>query len=313
MTGIIDNRKKYKKKDIISIKKNDDFYRIYHVTDKNGESFIFKDISLCPNYIYHELLIKYLAKYVNINCVNPSVISINTIGIKFSEKIGIKEESCTEDGYKLYLGYDIMDEYLDFLIKTDNTKMLEEQSSPNMSRTDIMKNYMNNLKNIYEALCYFFKNNPNKNIIIEELYDELMKRFCFDYITMQDDRSLGNWGILINDEGRVKFAKMFDNEEAFNSSYVPEQKVLNCNEKKDEILDVFFNNMIPKYKDMFVNMYNELTPEVLQDMIIRMELENGKIESNIYKVELIKNYESNYRRITNILKKNNLLKDTKIR
>lgn len=318
MATIIENRKKINKDDIEFITGLENHNGIYNVILSNNEEYYFKDFSLIEKEnIYNELLSSYLAKQVGIRCVNSKVASINNSNKKYNEKIGLLEESYLEQGYKSYVGYDIMENYLDYLIENNIISIDEKYLNGELSKTDYMSLNMNNLKCIYDSLKYFFKEYENSDELVEEIFTEIIKRFSFDYITMQGDRSLNNWSILVGVNKHPKLAKMYDNEYAFSFEYTPEQKVINQNENTNEILENFFNNeffnktfsskKIKEFHNIFIEVYKNLTPDTFFELLVRMEYINGEFESVRYKNDLIEKYEQNYERITNYLEKINMI------
>lgn len=271
--------------------KMDNLFEVYKYED-DGDNKVFKynvsfDKLIFPDeadnltpldYMYREILISYLARYANINCVKPRFA-------KYNDRYGIIEENFIEDGCTKLNGADIMQEYVDHLI-SENKISLE-----NETKEFYIISKMNTLDSIKKSLYYHFRNDEDCDEIVEELFEELVKRFAFDYVTLQTDRSLANWSILESPGKFPKLSKMYDNERAFMSNGY-DMKVLN----PDENVRTMITNLCSmgsKYFDIFTDVINHINPDILIAAIFRMELECGEIDEKVKDI-VIKSFMDKY-------------------
>lgn len=275
------------------LKRLDDAFDIYFFND-NGVNKVFKynvtkdglyqrddynNLSTLE-YIYREILIGYLARMAGINSVKPKLA-------KHNDRYGIIEENINENEYYQVSGYSIMEDYYDYLVINGNIDRYE------MSKENYINIEMNNLITIKKALIYRYYDDVNCFDYLDDIYEEIVKRFAFDYLTMQNDRTLGNWIILEYPGKSPKLSKMFDNEECFIKSQDPAMRVTCSKDKVKDfpslICDNFLNNEIRAFNDVLTL----LDRDSIYDAIARMELECGDIPLKI-KQDLINKYQINY-------------------
>ena len=287
-----------------SIEKNENIYKV--VID--GKKYTFKPASKemgVPFYdlCFNELVISYLARFLKIDCVDVKMACYNPTNSRFKKEYGILMEDYNIKNYVAFLGSYFLEKYYDRLKEKNK---LDVPGLEYDSKDDAL-NKMNNLKTIYVALNYFFSDYANRDKIIENIMCDLAKIVCLDYLTMQDDRTMDNWGILISIKKEPKLIKMFDNEMAFKKDYTPKLKTLNSYETKEESL-INFLTLNDVFREEFINMYESLDIETFITILGQIEIENGvfpKSHKN-YKENLIKKYTKNYEEIGNILTKINI-------
>ena len=147
---------------------------------------------------------------------------------------------------------------------------------------------------------------------------KIISIFCFDIITMQCDRHYENWEILSNGNlSDLKFAPLYDNEEIgfyyndYLESSLPDIISVNGyvgeNITIEDILVRFLVESDKEFINIFLEMFNILDVDCLNDAI---NIANRKMNysiSQIYIKELIKNFSKNRMNIENVLKTLNLI------
>ena len=247
------------------------------------------------DYIDREILVSYLARMVGISCVTP-------VRAEYKGHYGILEEDYNQKGYIAYSGYEILEEYLNYLDRNHNAFV-----RPTDNKTAYIAEHMNNLDMIYKALDYFFRNDPDKDEYLDELFSEFVKRFAFDYITMQKDRGPGNWAVLVGQGKEPKLSMMYDNEEALIEHGDYQMKVKSMSETKVGIITSLYNNLHEDYINIFKNLVNELNEEKFLYALSRMELERGELPKKA-KEQIIKSFHKHYQETKSLLcqKKKNM-------
>ncbi|MBE6160776.1 MAG: hypothetical protein E7158_00950 [Firmicutes bacterium] len=271
-----------------------------------GNKYVFKPAPKGPDGLpalessFNEIIISNLAQFLKINCIKVHMACFKDDKNKFKNKYGIMMEDYNEYGSKAFYGLYFLDYYYEYLKEEGLLKDLTY-----LDKNDALE-CMNNMKTIHDALYYYFDYLDNKDEIIDKIMDEMAVRFCFDYLTMQSDRHMKNWAVLLSPLKPPVLSKMFDNELSFDLYFSPRMKFSNYNETKEETLYNFLNSS-DKYKEMFLEMYNTLDVETFVGLIEKIEEANGKFTSNMYKLNIIKNYEKNYKKITELLIGKNII------
>ena len=306
---IITKSTKLNNKKLENIKKDNKVYKIVI----NNKRYIFKPAPKengIPSYesCFNEIVVSYLAKYLDINCIDVSMASYNETTNRFKEEYGILMEDYNLDGYIAFFGSYFLEIYYDYLKKNNKLSTLNLENVDKEEALIKMNNFktiikMNNFKTIYIALLYYFNDFDNKDFIVTNIIKELSKMICLDYLTMQSDRHMENWGILLSNDKAPILIKMYDNELAFDTSFVPRLKTLSGDETKEEAL-INFVNLNESFKNQFLDLYNKLDVETFINIIDEIELENGNFPNSNkkYKDNLIEAYQKNYEDIARILR-----------
>ena len=290
------------------IKKKDRFFHtsVYKI---DGIKYYVKRNQNSEN-IFSEFLIYELANKVGIDVVKPYCFSNK-------DKV-IVTKDFKEEGYNSIGGKDILIDYLEYLI----ANKLIDDNIKKISKEEVLSS-MNNLSVIFNALEYHLKSKYNKidNEVLNNLMNELVKRFSFDIITMQSDRGYRNWEILENDNIKdFKLAPLFDNEYSFSNfngvsymnSITSDIIKVNYNDKDNktikDILVEFLTTSSLEFVSLFINMFDKLDKNSLLDLIDNLKKNTGLSISLIYLNKLIEFYENNYNEIKDVLKALNLNK-----
>ena len=142
-----------------------------------------------------------------------------------------------------------------------------------------------------------------KNILMEKFNDErlivdLYKLYFFDILTMNSDRSNGNYGIRVTRSKNELF--ILDNEYALE---LLSEVLINYNTHEDTKKDLKkFLHDKPDYVSLFINMYETLKPKVIKDTF--EEVESECCHRIFNKDLLLKKYIINYDAIGTILLQN---------
>lgn len=306
MSDIIEKSKKIDPKKVEEFKKIELIDRDIYSFSQDGKKWIFKLSSSKDGnsydfeYCYNEIIASYVARFLKITNieVHLAYIEKSFLNHKYN-KYGNMLEDYNVNGYRSHLGTELLENYYKYLKENNKLANYGLENCPEDSNIVMM----NNLKTINDAFLYYLKENDIEDYEdkTEMLMDEMARRFCFDYLIMQADRHAENWVFLESKEKKIVLGKVFDNELAFDKTFESQMKVNNFNEKNEDSLINFINSS-SKYKDMFIQMYNTLTPENMQMIINMVEQQEGIIPSIIYKNELIDKYTKHYKEIGKILK-----------
>lgn len=290
--------------DKIGSKYNGYWLNLFHGNNKDIDNYVIK-ISKekeLPIAFYLELLNETLASHCGLNSINSKIFKYR----KDSSIYGIISEDYRKFGYKTISGKNIVYKFL----KEIKYNVNEDYELENL---DINFN-INSLPVIYQALNYFFYNKVLDNEInynslkasstVNIIFNELVKRYVFSYITMQKDFHLDNWEILYN-EHSAYLSPMYDLELSMDESFYDEKynTSMKWSKEKDIDIDKDFQNFIDyseENKNLVANMHNILT---VDDVIIFMNnIQNmGIIIDKTKKENIIKCFSEHYDKIDNML------------
>lgn len=112
-------------------------------------------------------------------------------------------------------------------------------------------NRMNNLEDIWSVLDCYFKDWPNKDIIVKQLMEHFVKLYLYDVITLQGDRHIWNFGVIINKETKaVRPAPIYDNSNILNLNRPKISSFLNILDSKN----ILSTKKLALQKEMVYNM-----------------------------------------------------------
>lgn len=277
---------------------------LFHGKDKDTDNYVIKisKSKELPIAFYLELLNERLAAHCGLSTIESKIFKYK----KDSNIYGIISEDYRKFGYRTIGGKDIIYKFL----KEIKYNVNDDYELENM---DIDFN-INSLPVIYQALNYFFydkvlDNEINYNSLkasssVNIIFNELVKRYVFSYITMQKDFHLDNWEILYN-EHSAYLSPMYDLELSMNESFYDERfnTSMKWSKEKDIDIDQDFQNFIDcseENKNLVINMHNVLT---IDDVIIFMNnIQNrGIIIDESKKEEIIKCFSEHYDKINTML------------
>ena len=277
---------------------------LFHGKDKDTDNYVIKisKSKELPIAFYLELLNERLATHCGLSTIESKIFKYK----KDSNIYGIISEDYRKFGYRTIGGKDIIYKFL----KEIKYNVNDDYELENM---DIDFN-INSLPVIYQALNYFFydkvlDNEINYNSLkasssVNIIFNELVKRYVFSYITMQKDFHLDNWEILYN-EHSAYLSPMYDLELSMDESFYDDRfnTSMKWSREKDIEIDQDFQNFIDcseENKNLVINMHNILT---VDDVIIFMnDIQNrGIVIDENKKEEIIKCFSEHYDKINTML------------
>ena len=277
---------------------------LFHGKDKDTDNYVIKisKSKELPIAFYLELLNERLATHCGLSTIESKIFKYKND----SNIYGIISEDYRKFGYTTIGGKDIIYKFL---------KEIKYNVSDDYELENINIDFnINSLPVIYQALNYFFydkvlDNGINYNSLkasssVNIIFNELVKRYVFSYITMQKDFHLDNWEILYN-EHSAYLSPMYDLELSMNESFYDERfnTSMKWSREKDIDIDQDFQNFIDckkEKKNLVINMHNVLT---IDDVIIFMnDIQNrGIIIDESKKEEIIKCFSEHYDKINTML------------
>lgn len=277
---------------------------LFHGKDKDTDNYVIKisKSKELPIAFYLELLNERLATHCGLSTIESKIFKYKND----SNIYGIISEDYRKFGYTTIGGKDIIYKFL---------KEIKYNVSDDYELENINIDFnINSLPVIYQALNYFFydkvlDNEINYNSLkasssVNIIFNELVKRYVFSYITMQKDFHLDNWEILYN-EHSAYLSPMYDLKLSMNESFYDERfnTSMKWSREKDIDIDQDFQNFIDcseENKNLVINMHNVLT---IDDVIIFMnDIQNrGIIIDESKKEEIIKCFSEHYDKINTML------------
>lgn len=165
--------------------------------------YLFKKQEQGSDDVYAEVIAEEIAETLDINSAKYTLATLDG-------ELGVISEEFIKKDERLILGLEIISTIMN-RYGLENEKFRKLYGVNNLEVKDV-HNKLNNLEDIWSILDLYFKDNPNKDRIIQELMTDLVKIFIFDLITMQGDRHINNWGIIVNEkQNYFKISPLFDN------------------------------------------------------------------------------------------------------
>lgn len=222
-----------------------------------------------------EQLMEELAKSVGINCAHYELVFANGSYYTFSKEISPFFNTGEKLGFESHSLYSIWSEF--------------EKKGYN---------------NVYDVMLNF------------------IRIYLFDLLFLNGDRKSDNWGIVLK-EGNAELY-ILDNEFSFDDFYPPQltahveddyyehkggfyamygDESNSCsNELYLEELDYFLREPGKEYFQIFMDMYNKLTPEFVYEKVLAVEKKNNKKLPHLY--DRLNIYEEHYKNISKLLNRN---------
>ncbi len=196
----------------------------------NGQKYLFKKIeSGFGEYTWiGELLSKKIADLLGIPCAEYTICRLN-------DCYGILSKKFTLENETLILGAQIIQEVLNkYPYLKDKTKtVLDDEDFINLYNVpdaiikmpleykfEYLHNNLNNLEQLW-SIIEMYLNIHNLDIDYQRpIMEYLTQLFMFDVLTLQTDRHMGNWSIILikNKDGSLSLrtSDVFDNATSFN-------------------------------------------------------------------------------------------------
>lgn len=182
-----------------------------------NHSFLYKKVACSIYEAYGELLSSKIASVLNIPCAHYMLADFNyedeTID-DFKNSKGVITINFLQEGERLVPIGEIISQVLQTNIFPDIEK--QKLYGVYQVKKDIAINKMNNLEDLWPILDLYFASYKNKDIIVYTIMDYLVRVFFFDLITLQGDRHIWNFGVIIDQENHVRPAPIFDNSNMCN-------------------------------------------------------------------------------------------------
>lgn len=255
-----------------------------------------------PLSFYLELLNERLASHCGFKTIESSIFKVS----KGSDYYGIISEDYRKFGYDTIGGKDIVYKFLkEIKYNVDDDYELED--------IDIEFN-INSLPIIYQSLNYLFYNKISDNEInynplkatstVNIIFNELIKRYVFSYLTMQKDFHLNNWEILYNDHSAY-LSPMYDLELSMTNNFYDKKTHTSMKWSNDKDIDIDedfqeFIDYSDENKQLVIDMHNILTVDDVIKFMNNIEKRGIIIDKN-YKDRVINDFSEHYNKIDNML------------
>lgn len=251
----------------------------------NNQEYLFKRIEDNDYTWLGELLSKEIADILEIPCAEYTLC-------KLDNKLGILSKKFTKKNESIILGAQIIQEALDkypylkakYLL--DDKDFLTSYNIPEdilaMERkykVRYLHNNLNNLEQLWSLIPIYLELNHLDKKYTTKIMEYLVNMFMFDVLTMQADRHIGNWGIIINqDTNEISTSYLFDNSASFG---IGDKELEERIQIFYQALNSYQNNKSEKEKKKFLNTFykNRLLLTPSEDAIKSAKLR--KRENNI--------------------------------
>ena len=296
LTKLVPNWQKALKSGIV--KKADECTSLAYWINLDNQSYLFKTCD-SKKEIVCNLLVQKIASEEKISVVETRFA---TLGYYFGElSKNYRKKDCN-----YLMGSQILHEYYLFLQKEKRLTELPIFQIENLPKEEIL-DQMNNLETIWQALNFHYTalHYINKNQIVAEIMEDLIKRFCIDFLTMQKDRYNENWEIEENSRtNHATLTPLFDSNQSFSIfDFSPKMGVIDNSytHNSTALLKNFLSFSEHDTVEYFKNLVEKNTPEKLEQDLKEILKENNIYLATEEQKEIIDNYEKHYNRIQQVL------------
>lgn len=238
----------------------------------NSDKLFFKEDS---DRKFYEIIGDDIANYLGIRHVSYNLTTVKTNDICIT---GVSSLDYREDGYKL--------------IKFNNILFGKEMT----------------LDNISERLNIYFNDYGNKDIIVNDIYNDVITYYMLDLLLGNIDNGKYNYEFMVSDTN-AKISPYSDFGMIFNFSSTKLRVNEYCNSSIYDNLNVLLS-MNKEYLTRFSSMYEKLTPNKLEEIINDVEKNNKVDFGSNFKNIIFLSYSRHYVMLGNIIntiKKNSYL------
>ena len=238
----------------------------------NSDKLFFKEDT---DRMYYELIGTAIGDYLNILHTSYKLTMIETSDTNIK---GVTSKDYREDGYKL--------------IKFNNILFGKEMT----------------LDNISERLNIYFNDYRNKDIIVNDIYNDVITYYMLDLLLGNIDNGKYNYEFMVSDTN-AKMSPYSDFGMIFNFSSTKLRVNEYCNSSIYDNLNVLLS-MNKEYLTRFSSMYEKLTPNKLEEIINDVEKNNKVDFGSNFKNIIFLSYSRHYVMLGNIIntiKKNSYL------
>ena len=265
-------------------------YYGYWIKNINGLDWVLKVYNGdgIPKEFFYEILSEKVATDMGFETINSRIIKYSNDGNLY----GIISQDYRLPGYDIVTGKEIIEEYLD--------------SRPDINREEIN---VNSLPIIYESLNYHFHkryslhyyDEKQANNIVAKIYENIVLRYIFSFVTLQKDFHLGNWEIREGDAG-ASLTPLYDMELSFNKNFYDERNTsIKASTDKSLSFDedfAYFYNSSEFNRNLVESMKYFLNPE---NIIIYLNSIPGMPED--LKKDILETYIEHFEKIKKITSK----------
>ena len=296
LTKLVPNWQKALKSGIV--KKAAECTSLAYWINLDNQSYLFKTCD-SKKEIVCNLLVQKIASEEQISVVETRFA---TLGYYFGElSKNYRKKDCN-----YLMGSQILHEYYLFLQKEKRLTELPIFQIENLPEEEIL-DQMNNLETIWQALNFHYTalHYINKNQIVAEIMEDLVKRFCIDFLTMQKDRYNENWEIEENIQtNHATLTPLFDSNQSFSIfDFSPKMGVIDNSytHNSTALLKNFLSFSEHATVEYFKNLVEKNTPEKLEQDLKEILKENKIYLATEEQKEIIDSYEKHYNRIQQVL------------
>ena len=260
------------------------------ILNRNKNCFYINSLKLFfkeEDNIYLELIGSKIANILNIDSVKYDALSFISLDKRFN---GVISKDFRKEDYHLIKMNEIIDDYL---AKHNDSIIYNEM----------------NFDLIYKAINDRYINYENSELIINNIMDNLKKYFLLDILIGNIDNGKYNYELMENKNDSI-LCPYFDYGQIFKFSST--RFTVSDNNNYD-VYDNLFEFLLreKEYQEIFIDMYNKLTPIKIEELFKEIENDTGyKIEENIKNIVFL-SYSRHYQLIGNVI--NNLVNENKIK
>lgn len=229
---------------------------------KSKQKYLYKECGSKNIYeAYGEIIAKEIANILDIPCADYILAKFDydTDNLHiFKDSYGVITPNFLKENERLVHFGEIISTVYNQVIK-DSDDMQELYNVKGLEDWNSICHF-NNLEDIWSILDFYFKAYPNKQQIVQQIMQSLVQLYLFDVITIQGDRNIHNFGIIINrDTNEIRFAPIYDNSNIFNLNRPKITSFLNLsrgskyilNDKKFALQKEISHNMLYHSKLLF--------------------------------------------------------------
>lgn len=232
--------------------------------DYDGETYYFKYDSLVSP--YNEMIFYYIASELGIPSVRYDIAKVGAFE-------GVISKNFKVPGAKYLSG----------------TKFLRNFK-------DIDKDH-NTLEDIWFDLEEYFKDKENREDIVHNIMDKLVRIFIFDLLVGQGDRHSGNWGIVKYPNGVIDLQINFDNARALINhpmQVITQMPVCDSDKYLDEALCRFQRESCIEYRELIPHFLWVISEENIKKIFALIENETGKEMPDYLKEQYLQKFATYY-------------------
>ena len=261
---------------------------------------------------FNELLVEEICKYLGIPCAHYDLATYK--GVDGVISFDFKSADC-----RYVDGYTIVKDYYNYLYDTNQLELLgiDYYKENDLSRRTINKDgfvsideypdFMNNLEVIWASLDYRYRDYENKNQIVSNIMNGLLKKKYLDYLLKQRDSHFHNW-MVEESINTCRLAPLYDNslllsyrkKDEFNKFPTSYREDWELPSMYDDLKD-FFTISESSHIEDFIEMFNKLDLEAF-DICFKKAIERtGYVPNENYKNELYRNFERHRNQVLSII------------